>query len=77
MIVGSASHSVPSSRSYIWYNFGQVYEKDKKEKFMRILAIGAEYKHPSVTTARFRSEVSFLDFDVVIWDPNYLGSVDI
>jgi len=39
---------------------------------MRILSIGEDISHPSVTVEEFRSSTSFLDFDLVIWNPKDL-----
>ena len=39
---------------------------------MKILSVGSNINHPEVTNASFKSNTSFLGFDLVIWNP---GSV--
>src|SRR5258706_9174062 len=41
---------------------------------LRIVAVSLafEYEHKSVDEIDFTSKTSFLDYDLLIWDPNYL-----
>jgi hypothetical protein len=39
---------------------------------MNILSIEASIVHDSVEERRFRSTTSFLDYDVIIWNPNFI-----
>lgn len=39
---------------------------------MRIAAIGQEFEHESIVKVTFSSDISLLDFDCVLWNPNTL-----
>lgn len=39
---------------------------------MRIISVGQYIDHKNVTNELFRSPISFIDFDLLIWNPSHL-----
>jgi len=46
------------------------YKNNVEGTLNRVLSIGKEFDHPAVTNTEYGSDISLLEFGIILWDPN-------